>query len=112
MDPIQGPGFAALPERERLVRTAQELEAVVITQLMESMRGSVPESGLFEKSAADDIFRSMLDGELARTVAEKSPFGLADAIVARFQDQVQNDAPSAETKSDAGAWRTERSWRI
>jgi flagellar protein FlgJ len=79
-DAIFGPGFAALPERERLARAARELEAVVVAQLLASMRRTVPEGGLFERSPAEDVFQSMLDGEMARKVADRSPFGLADAV--------------------------------
>ena len=79
-DAIFGPGFSGLSDRARLDRAAKELEAVVVQQLFETMRKTVPEGGLLEKSAADDVFRSMLDGELSRVVADKSPFGLAEAI--------------------------------
>jgi len=112
MDAVEGPGFAALPERERLTRTARELEAVVITQLLDTMRASVPEGGLFEKSAADDIFRSMFDSELARKVAEKSPFGLADAIVERYGDRLGNETAPSGPAGGTGPARSGRSWRV
>lgn len=113
IDGVLGPGFSGMDERGKLKRTAQELEAVVVTQLLESMRNSVPEGGLFEKSAADDVFRSMLDGELARVVARKSPFGLADAIVDRMESRLQEaDAPSESRDGAPAADPPNRSWRI
>ena len=80
-DALLGLGFRGLPERERLARAAKELEAVVVSQLFETMRKTVPDGGLIERSAAEDVFRTMLDGELARVVADRSPFGLAQKIV-------------------------------
>ncbi|MBZ0270094.1 rod-binding protein [bacterium] len=113
IDGVLGPGFSGMNERAQLQRTAQELEAVVVTQLLESMRNSVPEGGLFEKSAADDVFRSMLDGELARVVARKSPFGLADAIMDRLGERLQEADAPAESMGEAGPGRKpNRSWRI
>ena len=63
---IFGAGFGALSSKEKLQKAATELEAVVLAQLLGSMRKTVPESGLFGKSVSNDIFRTMLDGELAR----------------------------------------------
>ncbi|HMB70812.1 MAG TPA: rod-binding protein, partial [bacterium] len=93
MDGTFGVGFQGLSESRRLRKTAEELEAVVLAQLLSTMRNTVPEGGLFEKSAADDIFRSMFDQELARVMAEKSPFGLADEIVERFENRIKDDTP-------------------
>ena len=113
IDGVLGAGFSGMNERGKLQRTAQELEAVVVTQLLESMRNSVPEGGLFEKSAADDVFRSMLDGELARVVAKKSPFGLAEAIMDRLGDRLQEtDVPTDSKSGAAPAEPPNRSWRI
>ncbi|GJM44470.1 MAG: hypothetical protein DHS20C21_13120 [Gemmatimonadota bacterium] len=124
MSEIFGAGFDGLSEQGRLRKTAQELESVVLTQLMAAMRNTVPEGGLFEKSAADDIFRSMLDGELARVTAEKSPFGLAEAIVDRFEKSVKGtesltesmnrsqESTSPPPPADSAADGQPRSWRI
>ncbi len=84
VDGVLGAGFAALPPKEKLRRAATELEAVVLTQLLAAMRETVPEGGLFEESSSNEIFRSMLDQELARSTAAKSPFGLADAVMKQF----------------------------
>lgn len=113
VDGLFGVGFRGLDERAQLTRTAQELESVIVTQLLRSMRNTVPEGGLFEKSAAEDVFRSMLDGELARVVARRSPFGLAEAIVKRFEERLQEPQAPTETRgSSEPTSGPERSWRI
>jgi flagellar protein FlgJ len=101
MQQIFGPGFAGATQHEKLERTARELEAVVLTQLLGAMRRTVPEGGLFGESLADDVFRSMLDEELARVTAERSPFGLADAIVRRMEKGIEERAPAAEGKGES-----------
>ena len=112
--PVQGEGlfpagFQGLPDRDRLTAAAKELESVVISQLLSTMRNTVPEGGLFEKSAADDIFRSMLDTELARVASEKSPFGLAEKIVEQLESGLVKgtEAPAEPGATAAPA----RSWR-
>jgi Rod binding domain-containing protein len=97
-----GPGFGALGERERLERTAQELEAVVLTQLLETMRKSVPETDVFGKAPGHDVFRALLDGEIARKTAERSPFGLADAIVDRLGEFTESVKEGGEPAEETG----------
>lgn len=100
---VLGPGFAGLSEEQRLERTAKELEAVLVTQLLSTMRKTVPEGGLFGGSVADDVFRSMLDEQIARATSEKSPFGLADAVVKSLQDRVKNAGEASESAKGSDA---------
>jgi len=120
---IFGAGFAALPEGQRLQRVAQELEAVVLTQLLSAMRTTVTESDMLEKAPGHDVFRSLLDGELARETARRSPFGLADAIVGQFEKAIKSAAGNAEQTNGPAATppvspptgpepSPSRSWRI
>ncbi len=111
---IFGAGFSGMTDKGKLESAAKELEAVVLTQLMATMRQTVPEGGLLEKSASEELFRSLLDGEIARSISEKSPFGLADSIIKEFENRFKEpDAPSeaADPARAAGTVRG-RSWRI
>ncbi len=114
-DAVFGAGFSGLSERERLARCAKELESVVVSQLFATMRKTVPDGGFLEKSAAEDIFRTMLDGELSRVVADRSPFGLADAIareLSRSLPGTEDVAPPADGAAPpAGPPVPGRSWR-
>jgi flagellar protein FlgJ len=104
-DPIFGPGFQGLSQQKRLEKTAKELEAVVVSQVFAAMRKTVPDSGLFEKSEADDIFRTMLDDQLARVVADQGPFGLAKSVTKELSAKVAKDgaAPASPTSPPASA---------
>jgi Rod binding domain-containing protein len=107
IDPALGPGFAGLPEKAQLRKAALELEGVLVRQLFSTMRQSVPKSGLVDESPASEMFRSMLDDELAKITAEKSPFGLADAIVKRFETAIKPGPAPAEAPNE-GAPRAVR----
>jgi flagellar protein FlgJ len=100
---VLGPGFSGLSEEQRLERTARELETVLVTQLLKTMRETVPEGGLFGKSLADDVFRSMLDEQIARATSEKSPFGLADAVVESLRDRIKNAGESTESAKEGAS---------
>ncbi|MCA9752868.1 MAG: rod-binding protein [Gemmatimonadetes bacterium] len=95
---IFGPGFDSLSRPDQIRRTAQELEAVVLTQLLSTMRSTVSETDLFGKSPGHDVFQSMMDAEIARETAKRSPFGLADAITKELEKQVKADSEAVDER--------------
>lgn len=74
-------------ENAELENASQQFEALLLNQMLREMRNTVPESGLFEKSMAEEIFTSMLDEQYADAMARSGGIGLARMIV----DQLQND---------------------
>jgi Rod binding domain-containing protein len=63
-----------------LREAAQEFESLFIAQMMKSMRGTVPQSGLMGSDSGQGIFREMLDQELSRQVAFAGGFGIGDML--------------------------------
>ena len=106
---IFGAGFEGLSPQNRLRRAAEEMEAVVLTQMMSAMRSTVPDGGLFPKSQANEIFRSLLDQELARAASRRSPFGLAGALTETLQNHLEPSDGTAERSG--GAPRDPESFR-
>ena len=94
---IFGVGFSGLDQKAQLRRAAEEMEAVVLNQMLASMRKSVPDGGLWGKSAGNEVFRSMFDEEIAREAAASSPFGLADQLV----EQMEKTVKAAQASTDA-----------
>jgi flagellar protein FlgJ len=110
VESLFGPGFAGATDRVKLQRAAQEMEAVVLTQLLGAMRSTVPESDLFGQSLSNDVFQSMLDQELARVTAERSPFGLAESLLQSLEKHVKQpeeptEAPEGEKTPDGARFR-------
>jgi Rod binding domain-containing protein len=79
-----GPGpavaGAAREPHAALRRLAHELEGVFLAQLFAAMRASVPDGGLVNGSAGEDLFRSMLDERLAAVAADRFPRGIGEAL--------------------------------
>ncbi len=67
----------------RLEEVAQQFEALLLGQMMKSMRNTVPE-GVLTQSMGQDIFTSMLDEEFAKQAASLSPLGLAATITGQL----------------------------
>ena len=63
-----------------LREAARDFEAMLVTQMLQIMRQSVPDGGLFEQDSGRDTYFQMLDMELGRQVARTGSMGLADAL--------------------------------
>ena len=65
----------------KLYKVSVEFEAILIKQMLDAMRKSVPKSGLLDGGMAEDFFEDMLYDEYAKKMAQTAQFGLADLIV-------------------------------
>ncbi|HVP15600.1 MAG TPA: rod-binding protein [Terriglobales bacterium] len=93
--PLSGPGSA--PPRDdagQLRRMAHELEGVFLNQLFQAMRASVPQGGLVEEGAGEEMFRSLLDEQVAREAAARDERGLGEAL---FRQLARRLAAKEET---------------
>lgn len=80
---IRAVGPASSPRSAPLRDAALGFEEILAQKLVETMRASVPKSGLFHGGAGEDLFTGIQDQALARAILGRG-FGVADAIVSRF----------------------------
>lgn len=64
-----------------LVDAAQGMEAMFLDYLMKVMRQTVPKNDMSLENPATEIYRSMLDSEVAQKAARTQGVGLADQII-------------------------------
>lgn len=64
---------------QELKSVSREFESILVYQMLEAMRATVPESKLFG-SFAMKTFQSMMDQEVANEMSKKRGIGLADMI--------------------------------
>lgn len=67
-------------EDQRLKNACLDLEAVFVQQLMQSMRKTIPESTLVEKSFGQQVYEDMLDEEIANIGSKTGQFGIGEMI--------------------------------
>ncbi len=63
-----------------LQEACQQFESLLIQQLISSMRQTAIKSDLVGHSNEDDMYNSMLDQEMAKTMAHQGGFGLANLL--------------------------------
>jgi len=80
---------------QQLRQVAQELEGLFLGLLLKSMRGTVPDGGLFKEGTDTKMYKDMFDQEVGRSMARRGGIGLADMIV---RDQLLRDAAKTERK--------------
>lgn len=77
--PAQSAGEAARQDA-KLRAACKDMEAVFLNMLLTEMRKTVPKSGLADGGSQEEIIRSLLDGEMAKNMAESGGTGLADML--------------------------------
>ncbi len=83
--------------RERspsLKKLTQEFEAIFLHQLLSVMRESVGSDGIFEESAGQDIYMSMMDQAVARALAMQGGIGLAAPLLRHLEGVQPEGEPS------------------
>ena len=82
------------PQHRALLKASQAFEAVFLTQLLGSMRRTVPETGFFGgNSRPMKIFKAMQDEEVAKAMASSGGIGLA----AMLYNQMAKSIPSTQS---------------
>ncbi len=71
---------------------AVDYEATFISQMLEHMFETVPSDGLFGGGQGERVFRSMLNQEYGKAIANRGGIGVADNVmgeIIRIQEQQQ-----------------------
>ncbi len=76
---------AAPGDANKSAEAAREFESFFLYYLIKVMRKTVPECDLFGNRKAEQIYRSMLDEQIAHGLAERKALGLADMILRELQ---------------------------
>jgi flagellar protein FlgJ len=77
-------GAPPLPPTLREV--TQEFESLLVSRMLQAMRRTVPEGGLIG-AGGEQLFRSLLDEELAQQVASAGGFGLGAMLYRQLEAQ-------------------------
>ena len=74
-----------VPPTAEEMQAARGLEYLLVKNMVEQMRKTVPESEFMPKSHSERIFESMLDDEYVSRISESGQLGVAEQIVAQMR---------------------------
>jgi Rod binding domain-containing protein len=81
--------------------TAQQFEAMLLQQMLKTMRQTVEKSELTDTTHAD-TFENMFDKEVALKIAKRGGIGLADMLVDSMSKQEAQKADTAQIMQSLG----------
>jgi flagellar protein FlgJ len=76
-------------DKAKLEEACKNFEALLINKMLASMRESLPEGGLFEKSFAEKMYQSMLDEELSIKMAQGKGMGLGELLFKQLSSETE-----------------------
>jgi len=75
---------------ESLRKSCRDFEAIYIQEMYKAMRKTVPDSGLFEKNMASELYKELLDMEMAKAAAAGKGNGIGEAMYQQMKDQIRH----------------------
>ena len=85
----------AAADDKKLRKVCRDMESMFMNMLLTSMRETVPEGGLIEKSSGEKIMQSMLDQELSNNMAKAGGIGIADMLHRQLAARTYQDTAKA-----------------
>jgi peptidoglycan hydrolase FlgJ len=96
--PLKPAGQSADKERMAARKAAKEFESLFVGMMLKSMRETLGKDMLAGKGQSEDIYRSLLDQEYAKSIADQGGLGLAKSI----EKQLLAPAPPVKPLKNGG----------
>jgi len=75
---------------QSLRKSCQEFEAIYTQEMYKAMRKTVPEGGLFEKDMASELYKELIDMEIAKSSASGKGIGIGEAMYQQMKGKIEN----------------------
>ena len=78
---MESGGQASRPiDEEKLRKACTDFELIFLNQILQAMRQTVPHGGFLKEGPEKDIFQSLFDQELSRSLAQRKGMGLGEMM--------------------------------
>jgi len=82
---------AAEMEDKKLREACRDFEAILIKQMLDSMRKTVPENSMVKENQGEKIFEDMLYQEYATSMADTGSLGISDIMYQQMSIKNKGD---------------------
>ena len=87
--PVKGPDVKSLDEG-KLKKACEDFESIFISKMLKVMRQSIPKTGLLDGGSQQDMYLSLFDEELSKSMARKGGMGLGKILYQNVMNQGKN----------------------
>ena len=87
------PGVKRIDEG-KLKKACGDFESIFISQMLKEMRKSIPKSGLLDGGGQQDMYLSLFDEELSKSLAKRGGIGVGKILYQNIMKQSQNKDPA------------------
>ncbi|WP_456433565.1 rod-binding protein [Thermosulfuriphilus sp.] len=81
--------LAQKDKKMALKEVCQDFEAFFVYKLLESLRRTVPKSDFLPSAPGKEIYQSLFDQEVAKTISQSGGIGLAEALYEQLLPSVK-----------------------
>lgn len=96
-------GGLSATEAKKLRQACQEMESILWQEILRGFRRTIPESSLLPEAAGHDLFKDLLDEELAKEVSRSSQYGLADLLYQQLAGSPISTPAEANSSHGSGS---------
>ena len=75
----------------QLQAACRDMESLFLSYLLKEMRATINKSGFISGGRAEEIFTSMLDGEISKKMANAGGIGLASILLKQLGGRSENE---------------------
>jgi Rod binding domain-containing protein len=76
---------ASAQSRQKVEQAAEEFEAILVHQMLQSMQSSLENGSLFGGNNVDQLYGGIGEMELAKNIAKSSDFGVKEQLLEYIQ---------------------------
>ena len=87
--PGKGPGVKSLDEG-KLRKACEDFESIFISKMLKVMRQSIPKTGLLDGGSQQDMYLSLFDEELSKSMAKRGGMGLGKVLYQNVMNPGKN----------------------
>ncbi len=82
-------------DREKLRKACTDFESLLIYNMMKFMRQSVPQNGILSGGPGQEVYQSLFDQEISKSLARRSGLGIGEKIYRQMIQRAEKEAPAA-----------------